>query len=669
MLENGQVWVGVALPLLSKNNPTVVLKAAIRLMKTIFARSHEISEFRRQVATPNIPKLLVALIPLVEQNGDVELKVVAMSTLTSLIPLYPTLHKPAYPALSNLALRFLDGHPHTPVSSEVLHAASRLYSVIHVTGGKVGASSLWRKTLDETLTFGMNAFWSLRTTFIGQAPTKVSIPPNEDPVTFVPLQLDRLKCTITILDDLLGATLYRPVQVPVGTIIRFALQLLRAPDNAKRDGFVDQATHVLELSVVPNIQTFGCALIVSLSERVHRHLNPHLTRIFTTLAIQVEQQSRADGRYALLHVLETLLRHYPSSHSPLIATRLMKAVLPPTSLVLGTIENSPDAGTNGSVPTKGKKGKKKAQIYEGDELFSSLRATIYPTDVEGKISLTALKVIRLLLRDPHLSDTMRSISVRVLIALLFAIPRIPPAILSPDPTLHQAILNKLHDISAEIASGTSSILSKSLPLIVAALTRSGCDESQMRLDLLLHPRLPPLMRSMPLAESLALIFSEESDEEATQRKSLGLYTDEDEIQYSVDVEMVNTTGPAAQPAKTTPVAPPKSTTFLDQQPPALARSQQSMSSSLKGKEKVTAPPESTPASVEVVPEEERQPFTLRSSAVEPPKPGACQPTPKPPRVAASGSALKASMCSAPTGPVDEDEEMPAINLDSDSEPE
>jgi len=145
-----------------------------------------------------------------------------LTTLVNLVTLYPTLHKPSYPALSSLALRFLDGNPYAPVSRDLLDAASRLYSVIHVTGGKVGASSLWRKTLDETLAFGMNAFWSLRTTFATQgmlksftksynasdnvptAPVNVSVPPNEDPVIFIPLQLDRLNCAITIFDDLMG---------------------------------------------------------------------------------------------------------------------------------------------------------------------------------------------------------------------------------------------------------------------------------------------------------------------------------------------------------------------------------------------------------------------------------------------------------------------------------
>jgi hypothetical protein len=63
-----------------KNEPSVVLKAAIRLLQTIFTRSYEVSEFRRQVATPNIPKLLVALVPLSEKTSDIELKAGCFAT-------------------------------------------------------------------------------------------------------------------------------------------------------------------------------------------------------------------------------------------------------------------------------------------------------------------------------------------------------------------------------------------------------------------------------------------------------------------------------------------------------------------------------------------------------------------------------------------------------------
>lgn len=47
-----------------------------------------------------------------------------------------------------------------------MNAASDLYSILHLTGGKVGSVNLWRRSVDETLVFGWDAFRSLRTTFV-----------------------------------------------------------------------------------------------------------------------------------------------------------------------------------------------------------------------------------------------------------------------------------------------------------------------------------------------------------------------------------------------------------------------------------------------------------------------------------------------------------------------
>jgi len=69
----------------------------------------------------------------------------------------------------------------------------------------------------------------------------------------------------------------------------------------------------------------------------------------------------------------------------------MKATIPSISRVLSGSVNNSDTGSNSSAPVKGRKGKKKTQNYEGDEIFSSARVVICPTDMDGKIVLTALE--------------------------------------------------------------------------------------------------------------------------------------------------------------------------------------------------------------------------------------------------------------------------------------
>lgn len=101
--------------------------------------------------------------------------------------------------------------------------------------------------------------------------------------------------------------------------------------------------------------------------------------------------------------------------------------------------------------------------------------------------------VRFLLQDPNLSAAMQSISVRVVLAVLFEITRMPPARFSPDLCLYPRVINKLHEIVAEIASGTSSTLSKSLPLIIMTICR-GCNVVNIKVELSKQPRIDSLCR-------------------------------------------------------------------------------------------------------------------------------------------------------------------------------
>lgn len=90
------------------------------------------------------------------------LQVLCLETLSQLVSLFPPPHKQLHTSLSALALKHLNGSSPAPSPKKLVTAASKLYAVLPCTGGKVGASSLWRKSLDETLEFTRGALSWLR---------------------------------------------------------------------------------------------------------------------------------------------------------------------------------------------------------------------------------------------------------------------------------------------------------------------------------------------------------------------------------------------------------------------------------------------------------------------------------------------------------------------------
>ena len=88
-----------------------------------------------------------------------------LDTLAHIVSHFPTLHRTLHGSLSSLALQNLNGSAPRPVDEALLQASSRLYSVLHHIGGKVGAAQQWRKFVDDTLQFAWTAVSNLRTTY------------------------------------------------------------------------------------------------------------------------------------------------------------------------------------------------------------------------------------------------------------------------------------------------------------------------------------------------------------------------------------------------------------------------------------------------------------------------------------------------------------------------
>ena len=93
------------------------------------------------------------------------LEVLCLETLSQLVLLSPSSHKQLHASLATLTLKHLNGSSPAPSSTQLVAAASELYTVPPCTDGKAGASNLWRKSVDETLEFTQGALSWLKADF------------------------------------------------------------------------------------------------------------------------------------------------------------------------------------------------------------------------------------------------------------------------------------------------------------------------------------------------------------------------------------------------------------------------------------------------------------------------------------------------------------------------
>jgi len=168
---------------------------------------------------------------------------------------------------------------------------------------------------------------------------------------------------------------------------------------------------------------------------------------------------------------------------------------------------------------------------------------------------------------------------------------------------------------------------------------------QQEVDLLLHPRGPPLVRPLPHVEALSLFRAEESNEELTARTSLSLTTAYDGNVMDVAADPITVTPslpePTPQPVPTHLIIPTPRTTAPA--PPTVLGSQQQMSS-------ITAVPTKDSADT-------RSAISIR------------QPVNSPPSTSSQTSASATVKPMLIPVAVDEEEEepMPTIDTESDSD--
>ncbi|EJD53473.1 hypothetical protein AURDEDRAFT_79907, partial [Auricularia subglabra TFB-10046 SS5] len=259
MLDHAHGWVTVVLPLLSRKEPAALWKAAISLLDTVFVTTAHLSEFQRQVTNPNASKFGLALLALADK-GDEDLLVIVLATLARLIAAFPTLLRPLHAQASSLSLRFLQGRYPCPQPSSLVASAAQLNSVLHLTGGKVGGATLWKKSLDDAIGSANMHLGELRSTF-ADGQRRATQGDAADPAVVIPHALDALRATVILLCHLLRSPSTRPLPVPVGSVVQLCSRLLQATQDEPLEHSYDKARRAMEVAAVPALWLLGSELV------------------------------------------------------------------------------------------------------------------------------------------------------------------------------------------------------------------------------------------------------------------------------------------------------------------------------------------------------------------------------------------------------------------------
>ncbi|KAF9646174.1 hypothetical protein BDM02DRAFT_3100296, partial [Thelephora ganbajun] len=663
MNECAHGWITATLPTLFKNETLPCIKACIRLIRFIFSSNAGHAEFQRQVILPNIVKFSQALIEISGKYESEKLKVLCLETLAQLVLLFPSSHKQLHASLSTLTLEYLNGSSPAPSPKKLMTAASKLYAVLPCTGGKVGASNLWRKSVDETLDFTQGALSWLKADFQGVDSLMADNPPTqEDPMIYIPLNLDRLCAGITVLCYLLSSPTPRPVQVPMGQLSRLCITLLSCDATEQSGDYVDSSLIDMRGSTLPAIWEIAADLTECLLTRYAVYLLPNMSQILSCVAHHLERKRSPLHTLPFLRILVAACAHSRAMSNAILANRLVRAIIPYlTKPILPQLETRNVEVTDAGGSSK-RKGKKRARGYEGDEVFKTNPGVLLAWPHEERVVMLSIEALRLLSRDTGISPEVYSVSSRLLLSLFLHLSRLPPSLISKDLTFHNKLSSKLQNVCIELASTKSAALGRALPLLMNLFEQSvnvpwDRAESSGILDILLHPKLPPLVRPLPPMENISLFRVEESEVERKLRIMLGLASSED------PEPVVSAQEPSREPESTAQVV---ETTHLpssvpDPAPPIL----DSSNPPTKPPNDMQVDQTNTPPIIDAP--QDQTPVKGVPSVLDP-TPSTIRPNERPPLVSEPPQPPSWSHIGF-VGDEDEeeDEEIPSINMESDSD--
>ncbi|GES91308.1 proline-, glutamic acid- and leucine-rich protein 1 [Rhizophagus clarus] len=482
-VQNLQSWTTSLMVLLTKSEPTFILKEIITALTEIFNKTQNKPELQREITTQQLPRFNTFLIKLSGLNK--ELLPTILNALSHSVKNFPTIFRPVNDQTQKLCLNILLDDT-CYYESELVKMAIECFPRIINFGGKLNMD-YWKLTLLKLVGSLNNILDRLFDTIdeekgISKKLTGFEMPQvSEDYVVAFPILFSRFKCLSECLISLISLPTSSPVQIPVNQILDLLYRVYNIYDVSFVTDSKDKNEYYTLMLGIPSLLINCNKVLSAVTLSVGEHLTRHL-RMVSSILLKLLNNSKTRWllRVSTYNLISLCMQKYGIGLTNFISSSIL------LSFVIDDIEiiqkSQYDVSINTTVSTNNKKsGKKKesTQITNSDALVSS--SGIIYLQTNSDVQCSALEVLKILLKTcgSSISSNKR---------------------LSLDNILLSRIL--LRNISSTYNSKYQpTILPHALRIFSAGQNsqsiqlRSFCSYALSICDLIFHNRLPPLERT------------------------------------------------------------------------------------------------------------------------------------------------------------------------------
>ncbi|GAA5902037.1 uncharacterized protein JCM6883_000472 [Sporobolomyces salmoneus] len=402
---------------ISKLDPTLYL-AAVETTKLIVAKSTWYPEWAREnVGAQAVQKFVSSLVQAVNESTSLQIKLASLSTICTLLPLFPTALRPLSPSLHALSLSLLCDVTSPPSLQD---SASNLFVSLYLLApkGKEGLREAW-KTGVEALVASCDELVSIVTggIFSEDALTNhtlspLALPPLEGDGQSPFPALARLETlSLVLLKALRTPSTEKAgeVSIPVGALVELGVRMVGFNRESPTKERVDPTVHTLTMSLVPKIQVLGCQLLAQLGLCVGTKMVGFsnvvlgtIARTLSTYEVRSPMRPALSTTYSLL--ANSLSSHLDPNEASKSLSRVWRSLLEDISSValeplnVNVASTEKTAAGKGAGRQEGRKNKRVKTSFDPTESMVDTRAAVDKRDLE--ITIKGLETLERLLRAP-----------------------------------------------------------------------------------------------------------------------------------------------------------------------------------------------------------------------------------------------------------------------------
>ncbi|KAJ1930561.1 hypothetical protein IWQ60_000171 [Tieghemiomyces parasiticus] len=509
LIEPVRRWTTHLLALLTPTEWPQTLEVAIAALATIFSQAPAYVELRREVAATDLPRYLTILLTLATERPA--LRIPTLRTLVRLTPIYPTVVRAVSDRWTQACLTWLL-EATLPTTAVRTYAARGLVALCHA-GARTNQQTIspadrWR-ILGWELIGGVHLaldrlMAAVAEPYVARPATRALSLPTlpADYVRAYPRLVDHARAVVGALNALLAAETAFRVAVPVIPLLQLAARLASAGDGLTLKDQGDRTEFALFRALAPELNLLAIELTATVVTVLGQYLHLHLRQLgHITVSLLRNAASQPPLRVAVYTLLTLLLQTYGPGLVQTFPRRLY------ARLIVDVDGSDPGAAhTSSSGPAseiqisyRGSRGKRRRAGPS-----SALNAPAAPTDAtRTRPCVAAVNVAAALLTTAggFVPRVTRTALERSVLGHLLD-DQIRGSDEDRDPHRRPALYRCLLALVMCPVTGSVSVLPHALPLFQAGLlgadraTRDVCREALAACDLLIHPRLPALPRTL-----------------------------------------------------------------------------------------------------------------------------------------------------------------------------